>query len=174
MKYLDEILEFWLPNKLSRLIAGMSITLGVGAYFLPEILTSLNIKMLDHLILLIRIAMPLLIWLVGSLSVLHIIVQYCKTLKGQSHLLSAVPKSKTKLTKLQKAILLHIHKHIGDSLTFQIVQTFNLSEDIARYHLDELCKNEFIRKRFPVLPDQDTWCIDDKGTKYLIENKLIS
>lgn len=80
----------------------------------------------------------------------------------------------TLLDKEKTDILLYLHKHIGDSFTFQIAQTLNLSEDIAKYHLEELRKNEFVSEGLPTLPAQHSWSIDDNGTKYLIENKLIS
>jgi len=83
MNYLDEILEFWLPTKWSRLIAGLSTTLGIISYFLSDFLNTINIQIPYHLTPLIRIATPLLIWLLGSLFVLHIVVQHAKTTKSQ-------------------------------------------------------------------------------------------
>jgi len=173
MKYLDEILEFWLPNKPSRLIAGMSITLGIASIALPHFLRLIHIKVEEHIALLIRIATPLLIWLVGSLFVLLIVVRHCKTLKTQRQPTTALPKPKIKLKKLQKSILLHIHKNIDSSFIFQIVQTLNISEEIAEYHLQTLHEINFIEQGLPDKPGRP-WHITDKGKKYLIENKLIS
>ena len=78
------------------------------------------------------------------------------------------------LDKEKTDILLYIHKNIGDTLTFQIIQSLNMSEDIAKYHLHELYKEELISKGLPILPGQQSWNINDKGKKYLIENKLIT
>jgi len=78
------------------------------------------------------------------------------------------------LEKEKVNILLILHNNKGDLLTFQISQNLNVSEDIAKYHLQELRKSKFIRKGLPVLAGQGSWSIEDKGTKYLIENKLIS
>lgn len=81
--HLDQILEFWLPNMSSRLIAGLSITLGIASVALPEFLTLLYIKPANHVTLLIRLVSPLLIWLLGSLIVLHRVVQHFKVFRGQ-------------------------------------------------------------------------------------------
>lgn len=78
------------------------------------------------------------------------------------------------LDKEKTDILLYLLNHIGDTLTFQIVKSLNMSEDIAEYHLKDLYKKEFIREGLPILPGQHSWSIDDKGKRYLIKNKLIS
>ena len=77
------------------------------------------------------------------------------------------------LDKEKTDILLYLHKHIGDSFTFQIAQALNLSETIVKYHLQELLRLKFIGQGLPDKPGLP-WHITDKGTKYLIENKLIS
>src|SRR3972149_1086668 len=84
MNYQDQILELWLPTRSQRLIAGLSTALGTGAFLLPEILHKVSIRIPCHLTLLTRIGAPLLIWLIGSLFVLHTVVQYSKTLKTQN------------------------------------------------------------------------------------------
>ena len=71
-------------------------------------------------------------------------------------------------------ILFLLHKNKGGLMTFQIAQNLKISEDIANYHLQELRKDRLIRGGLPVMPGQDSWNIGDRGTKYLIENKLIS
>jgi len=71
-------------------------------------------------------------------------------------------------------ILLLLHNGKGGLFTFQIAQNLKLSEDIVKYHLQELRKTRLIREGLPTLPGQHSWNIEDKGTKYLIENKLIS
>jgi len=76
--------------------------------------------------------------------------------------------------KEQVDILLCILEKVGDTLTFEIVQSLNISEHIVKYHLQELYKKQLISEGLPILPGQQSWSITDKGTKYLIENKLIS
>jgi hypothetical protein len=179
MNYLDQILEFWLPTKSSRLIAGLSITLGVGAFLLPEFLSTLSIQIPGHLALLIRIVTPILLWLLGSLLVLHTVVQYSKTLKAQNQLPPPIPQAISKPVKLpkdQEDLLILLYKQ-GELLTFQIAQSLNMTEDIAKYHLKELTPKKFVREiNLPGIgpPGQSSWFVTDKGKKYLIENKLIS
>jgi predicted nuclease with TOPRIM domain len=78
------------------------------------------------------------------------------------------------LDKEETEILLFLFNHHSDALTFQIAKSLNLSEDIAKYHLEELHQKKFIRISFPIVPGQDSWTIEQKGKKYLVENKLIS
>ena len=78
------------------------------------------------------------------------------------------------LPKHQKDILLYLLNHVGDTLTFEIVNLLNTSKDIAKYHLQELRKKQFISEGLPILPGQQSWNLNDKGKKYLIENKLIT
>lgn len=81
------------------------------------------------------------------------------------------------LDKEKTDILLLLHKNKGELFTFQIAKTLNISEDIAKYHLEELRKNKLIERSdlpYRGLPGQQSWALNDKGTKYLIENKLIS
>ena len=179
MNYLDQILEVWLPTRWSRLTAGLSITSGTGAIFLPEFLKLLCIQLSDHTILLLRIAVPLLIWLFGTFLVLLMVVQYSKTLKTQKQpplpILPSVVKP-AQLPKEQVDILMLLSRQ-GELFTFQIVQILNISNDIAKYHLQELRRNKFVTESslpYRDLPGQHSWSINDKGTKYLIENKLIS
>lgn len=179
MNYLDQILETLLPTKSSRLIAGSSITLGISAIFLPEFLKLLCIKLSDHTTLLIRIATPLFLWLLGALIVLSIVVQYSKTLKAKKQAPLPIPPPvaiPTQLPKEQVAILIHLSKQ-GELFTFQIAKLLDISEDITKYHLQELRKKQFVRELtlpYKGLPNQHSWTINDKGKKYLIENKLIS
>jgi hypothetical protein len=163
------------------LIAGSSITLGINAIFLPEFLKLLCIKLSDHTTLLIRIATPLFLWLLGAFIVLSIVVQYSKTLKTQKQpplpILPPIVKP-TQLPKEQKNILLLLFEQ-GELLTFQIAQGLNMEdkEDIVKYHLQELAKRDLVRGiHLPGIgpPGQSSWFITDKGKKYLIENKLIS
>jgi hypothetical protein len=181
MKYLDEILEFWLPTKPSRLIAGISILIGLSAIGLPEFLQLLCIKMPDHIALLIRIGAPLLIWLLGSLFALNSVVQYSKTLKVPKQVSPSIappiPKP-TQFPKEQTDILLILHQQ-GTLHTFEVAQRLNMEkkEDIVKYHLQALKQMGFVKEiSLPIkgLPGQSSWFITDKGKKYLIENKLIS
>ena len=82
---------------------------------------------------------------------------------------------KTLLDKTKTDILLYIfdHQH-SDPLTFHIAQSLDISEVIAKYHLEELQKNEFIKEGLPVLAGQQSWGLKSKGKKYLIENKIIT
>ena len=177
MNLLDPFLEAWLPTKWSRLIAGLSIVLTAAAIALPEFLQKFDIQLSKEKILLIRVSVPLLILWLGTFFVLLMIVQHYKTLKSQKQPHSSMSMLATKqaaLPKEQVDILLCIFEKTGDTLTFEIVQSLNVSEDIAKYHLQELCKKQFISKSLPVLPGQHSWNINDKGKKYLIENKLIT
>jgi len=171
----DDILESLLPTKWSRWIASLSIISGIAVFFLPESLKLLCIKISDSTALLLRISLPLFLWLLGSLLVLAIVVQYCKTLKTQkqppSPILPPIAKP-VQLPKEQIEILLLLLKQ-GELFIFQITQTLNISEPIIKYHLQELYKNNFILQGLPTKPGRP-WHITDKGTKYLIENKLIS
>jgi len=135
----------------------------------------------DHTILLIRIAMPLLIWLLGSLLVLYTVVQYYKNFNSQKQLPPPIPPpiaKPTELPKEQTDILLLLFEQ-GELLTFQIAQRLNMEdkEEIVKYHLRELTQKKFIKElSLPGIgpPGQHSWFITDKGKKYLIENKLIS
>jgi len=173
MKYWQEFLESWLPTKWSRWVTALTIMLTGVSIGMPEFLLKFDIKLSKENTLLIRVSVPLLILFLGTLIVLLIIVQYSKVLKVQKQPASAPPEPMTKLPKLQESILLHIHRHISGSFTFQITKSLNMSETIAKYHLQELHKSNFIRQGLPYKPGQ-TWLITDKGTKFLIENKLIS
>ena len=179
MNYRDQILELWLPTKSSRLIAGLSTTLGASAFLLPEFLNTMSIRTPCHLTLLIRIGSPLLIWLLGSLFVLHTVVQYSKTVKVQKQIPLPIPPSVAKPTQLPKEqidILVLLHKQ-GELFTFQIAKLLDISEDIAKYHLQKLRTNKLITELglpYRGLPGQHSWHINDKGKEYLIENKLIS
>lgn len=76
------------------------------------------------------------------------------------------------LDKEKINILLYLHKHLSDSLTFHISQALNMSETITKYHLQGLHKINFIKQGLPDKPGRP-WHIADKGIKYLIENKFI-
>jgi hypothetical protein len=173
MKYLTEFLESWLPTKWSRWIAALTLVLLLPSTYLPEFLQRYDIQLSKEKILLIRGSVPLLILLLGSFSILLIVVRHYNTLKTPKKPASEPPKPITKLSKLQDSILLYMHKHISGSFTFQIAQSLNMSETIAEYHLQELHKVNFIRQGLPDKPGR-LWHITDKGIKYLIENKLIS
>lgn len=176
MNYLDQILELWLPTKSSRLIAALSITLGTSAIFLPQFLNMLCIQLSDHTTLLIRIALPLLTWLFGTFLVLHIVVQHSKTLKSQKQPTLPIlpPVAKPTILPKEQADILILLSRQGELFTFQIAKLLNISEDTAKYHLEELRKNKFIKVGLPTLPGQHLWIIEHKAKKYLIENKLIS
>ena len=177
MSLIDQFLEACLPTKWSRLIAGLTIvTVGVTTY-LPEFLQKYDIQLTKEKILLIRVTAPLLILLLGTFLVLLMVVQHYKNIKSQKQPHSPMPMLTTKpsvFPKEQVDILLCILEKTGDTLTFEIVQSLKMSEDIAKYHLQELCKKEFIGEGLPILPGQQSWNINDKGKKYLIENKLIT
>ncbi|MBU4445017.1 hypothetical protein KJ656_08060 [bacterium] len=99
-------------------------------------------------------------------------------IKDNEELRSIIQKNKQLhgilLDKEKTDILIYIHKNIEDTLTFQIIQSLNMSKDIVKYHLQELCKEQFINEGLPYLKGQQSWNINDKGKKYLIENKLIT
>lgn len=175
------ILKSWLPTTWSRRIAAASIPTAVGAFFLPEFLQLLYIEISRCTILLIRIGMPLLVLLFGTFLVLLIVVQHFKKIMVQKQTLSQIIQSDPKpieLPKEQKNILLILFEQ-GELLTFQIAQRLNMEnkEDIIKYHLRELTKRDFVSEiDLPGIgpPGQSSWFINDNGTKYLIENKLIS
>jgi hypothetical protein len=175
----DDILESLLPTKWSRWIAALSIASGTASFFLPEFLKLVCIKISECTALLLRISTPLFLWLLGSLIVLAIVVQYSKVLKVQKQapLPISTPVAKpSKLPKEQTHILLLLFKQ-GELLTFQIAQSLNMLEDIAKYHLKKLTKEDFVREiNLPGIgpPGQSSWFITDNGKKYLIENRLIS
>ena len=80
------------------------------------------------------------------------------------------------LPKEQLDILILLSRQ-GELFTFQIAKLLDISEDIAKYHLQELHKKQFVGELtlpYRGLPGQHSWTINDKGKKYLIENKLIS
>jgi len=81
---------------------------------------------------------------------------------------------KNLLDKEKTDMLLFLHINAGDTHTFQITQSLNISEDIVKYHLQELRKEQFINEGLPYLKGQQSWNITDKGKKYLIENKIIT
>lgn len=180
MKYLDQILELWLPTKLSILIAGLSTTLGASAFLLPEFLNIMSIRIPCHLTLLIRIGSPLLLWLLGSLFVLHTVVQYSKTLRSQKTSPPPILSPIAKLPQLsQELIDILIVLFSNELLTFQIAQKLNMEnkEEIVKSHLRKLANGGFIKEiNLPGIgpPGQSSWFITNKGKDYLIENKLIS
>jgi hypothetical protein len=173
------ILETWLPTTWSRLTAGASISSAIGAFFLPEFLRLLYIQISDRITLLIRIGMPLLVLLSGTFLVLLIVVQHYKTLRSQKQPPSPMPQPVTKpavLPKEQVDILILLSRQ-GELFTFQVTKLLDISEAITKYHLQELRKKQFVMELtlpYRGLPGQHSWTINDKGTKYLIENKLIS
>ena len=179
MNYLDQILEFWLPTKPSRLIAGLSTTLGAGAFLLPEFLNTLCIRLPDHLTLLVRIATPLLIWLLGSLFVLHAVVQYSKSIKAQEKppLTTPIPVAQPiQLPKEQINILKFLFKQNKLPIE-QIAQALGYEIQVATFHLQELKINNMVScapSHFRNEPPSWKWSLAQEGRRYLIENKLIS
>jgi len=80
MNMMHSILEEWLPTKWSRLIAGSSLSLALGAIFLPETLKSIGIKIAEETALLIRISIPLALLCFGLLAVLFLVVRHSRSL----------------------------------------------------------------------------------------------
>lgn len=80
MNMMHSILEEWLPTKWSRLIAASSLSLAVGAIFLPETLKSIGVKISEEVALLIRISLPLALLCFGLLIVLHLVVHHSRSL----------------------------------------------------------------------------------------------
>jgi HAMP domain-containing protein len=75
MNILHQILKLWLPTKPSSMIAGLSISLGLLAMRLPEFLLKFGVQLQDQIALLVRITMPLLLWLAGSLVVIILLLR---------------------------------------------------------------------------------------------------
>ena len=179
MSFLTPILENWLPTKWSRLIAGSTTTLVPISVALPEFLQRFDIQLSKENTLLIRVSVPLVLLWIGTFLVLLIVVQHSKTLKSQKQPQLPMPLPAAKpavLPKEQLDILILLSKQ-GELFTFQIAKLLDISEDIAKYHLQELRKKQFVRELtlpYRGLPGQHSWTINDKGKKYLIENKLIS
>ena len=133
-------------------IAGIVIILSAAVKFLPENMTKLR-----------------------TLSIGILALALCMLTSGLffRYLSSRNSKHNNNLLDKEKTnILLFLHKNIDGSFIFQIVQALNISEDIAEYHLQALHEINFIEQGLPDKPGRP-WYITDKGTKYLIENKLI-
>jgi len=167
---LPTILKDILPTKWSRYIAALTALLVIPVSRLPLywplsklVTTKIEIQLFQALLSILTI-------LIGALIILIIVLNHLKN----SKILIATTAKKTELPQFQKDILLYLYKNIGDTLTFQIIQTLNISEDIVKYHLQELLKEQFVDKGPPVLPGQQSWNITDNGKKYLIENKIIT
>ncbi len=79
MNLWNSILEEWLPTKLSRLIAAASLSLAIGAIFLPESLSTIQVQLSKETALLVRLVAPLSICLVGSFSVLVCVARYSRS-----------------------------------------------------------------------------------------------
>lgn len=180
MSLRDDILKDLLPTKWSQWIASLTIISGIASFFLPHPLKLLGIGLSPCTELLLRISLPLSLWLLGSLIVLAILVRHCKAINPPKRTapppLPLLGKS-GKLPKEQTDILLILFKQ--ELLTFQVAQHLNMEkkEDIVKYHLQALAKKGFVREiTLPIkgLPGQTSWHIIDKGKAYLIENKLIS
>ena len=155
MNYLDQILEVWLPTKSSRLIAGLSTTLGASAFLLPEFLSTLNIQIPDHLTLLIRIATPVLIWLLVSLFVLYTVVQYYKNLNLQKQLPPPIlpPIAKpTELPKEQTDILLLLFKQGNRLARHRSTRTIILVRNRHREKVLNRKQNNLLTSGFTGLP----------------------
>ncbi len=80
MDLLHSIIEKWLPTKWSRLIAATSLSMAIGAIFLPETLKSIGIQISEEKALLIRISVPLSLLCFGLLSVLYLVVYHSRSL----------------------------------------------------------------------------------------------
>ena len=171
MNYRDEILKAWLPTKWSRLIAGASLTLGAVSYVLPDFLNTINVKLPDHLTLLIRIGSPLLIWLLGSLFVLHIVVQYSKILRTKNQF--PEPPQITNLPKDQIIILVLLFKpHYQKGLTSDAIsKLLSLEIQTVNYHLEELERHKMVYAHWRA---PRMWTLIQQGRRYLIEDKLTS
>ena len=117
-----------------------------------------------------------LAWLFLTILLAIIILFKKPQQKPQNQSPSQIPQAiseSVKLPKEQEDILIFLSKQ-GESFTFQIAKLLTISEDIAKYHLEELRRNKFIKIGLPTLPGQHLWSIEHKAKKYLIENKLIS
>lgn len=114
LKLQDYILESWLPTKLSILIAGSSISLAALAIGLPEFLQ----KIVGHPLqpektMLLRIVVPLTILLIGTFSVLLLVIRHFKAIPKKSDETEPGKNNQTQEEVMLKQIILHILKLRG-------------------------------------------------------------
>ena len=77
----DHILEFWLPTRLTILIAGSTILLTLLAIGLPEYLQKIGIQLSEEKTLLLRMVVPLSLLCLGTFLVLLLVLRYYKSEK---------------------------------------------------------------------------------------------
>lgn len=164
-------MQQWLKKRLTKLfenIESIITTVIVFALISGAIgILALSKKALNCFLHIVNTPTPL--W--ATIALVLLLGGYIYLKKPKFHPFSSPT---TTLPKYQKDILLYLLNHVGDTLTFETVNLLNTSEDIAKYHLQELHKKQFISEGLPVLQGQQSWLITDKGKKYLIENRLIT
>lgn len=80
MNILDEILKDWLPVRSARWAAGATLALTAASFGLPEFLQKFDISFAREGTLLLRVAAPLAMLLIGTLTILGFVLRYLHSL----------------------------------------------------------------------------------------------
>jgi len=81
------------------------------------------------------------------------------------------PRGSAEIDKTEERILLYLYQNERTEVAIEELQVYlsEIGDDTVNYYIEELRKNKYLKKsrKFSFV-----W-IDDKGKKYLTENKLI-
>ena len=162
----DEILEWWLQTKWSRVAASIKTALTISSIYLPNFLDSIGITLTPQKTLLIRSSMPPLLLFLGTFVVLLIVVRYFKSLvhKGIDQ--------NIELSDLHEKVLSILFKNPISVRC--LCEDLNITKEEANYYLNYLFNKSMVCFPQPYSSVPENWRIDQDGREYIIKNKKIT